>query len=73
MFKEDVTGLSRHHANQPQNEHSRSNFEPIAQNPDIGGLNFGIGDASWNDAGAVTRVIVTTNSDEANIAIHGTK
>lgn len=44
--------MGGHNSSTPQaNQPSTSNFEPIPQNTDMGGSNFGISDTSWDDAG----------------------
>lgn len=44
--------MSGHNSSTPQADQlSNNNFEPIPQNPDMGGSNFGIGDTLWDDAG----------------------
>jgi hypothetical protein len=44
--------IGGHSSSTPQADQSgQNNFEPIPQNPDMGGANFGISDTSWDDAG----------------------
>jgi hypothetical protein len=44
--------MGGHNSSTPQaDQPGQNNFEPIPQNPDMGGSNFGISDTSWDDAG----------------------
>jgi hypothetical protein len=44
--------MGGHSSSTPQaDQPGQNNFEPIPQNPDMGGANFGISDTSWDDAG----------------------
>lgn len=45
--------MGGHNAAAPQTDQlSQNNFEPLAQNTDMGGSNFGISDTSWDDGGS---------------------